>query len=159
MQYMYHDFQSLYDKEAPNALEKLCELIDDVYELIEQRGIKPRWSKGKNLIEYGFYIDSSDKQTSIFFGIWFEYWSVYGNPLSICLDWKTYTDMGRIEKLKKVVDSKKDIFLPYTEYEMFPTISFSLPFLNSVDNPIIFLEVLKSLLGDLSFDLYFQEPK
>ena len=51
---MYYNFKTLYNKQIPSALEKLCELIDDTYEQFEEKGITPRWHTNKYFTEYSF---------------------------------------------------------------------------------------------------------
>ncbi len=154
---MYYNFKALYNKQIPSALEKLCELIDDTYEQCEEKGITPRWHTNKYFTEYGFYIDSGDKKMNLFFGIWVDHWSLAGNPLFVCLDWKSHTDPGKTKKFKDFIETENDVFSKYIEYNEVPSGAVSLTFLNSIDGPGSIVETLKRLLDELDFDRYFNK--
>jgi hypothetical protein len=88
------DIENLFDKEVPDAISKLMDIMYSVkLKLIEkgyniekkQDDVTGRYYKETGH-EYGFYIKDSNGNWILFFGIWFDFWKKYNKPLCIALD-------------------------------------------------------------------------
>jgi hypothetical protein len=67
--------------------------------------------------EYGFYIVSRDKKTSLFVGLWMEYWVDKGIPCAIVLDSAHIDNLNGIKEFKKIQSEFPEYFEELHNYQ------------------------------------------
>ncbi|MCF8369267.1 MAG: hypothetical protein K9G76_09515 [Bacteroidales bacterium] len=77
---------TMFGKHFPESLKRTTNIIDNVYNEFKKRDYNLKWSSDRYFSEYGFYFNLLDEDDKLFFGIWFDYWLNYGNPVCIALE-------------------------------------------------------------------------
>lgn len=149
-------------KEAGKEFSLILQFIDQVYSELhyiqDTRSLKFKIINS-NLSnsegEYGFYIQSHDSRTKLFFGIWLEIWGLTGYPVCISLE----TDRIDYHKLY----SNYEILLKKHQNEINKIINYDNVTIGCIDNNLIFKtdteEDVAMFLDTFVQNIGFQEMK
>jgi hypothetical protein len=147
-------YNTLFDKNAPRELELLLDTTYDVYEHFKTRKFKVKPSEGKYTKwwnEYGFYFENNESNADVFLGLWFSIWVDHGRPLCFSLNWKSHYPKGELleRRFKDFFEVNSKVFDKYLVYEEYPTMCFSLDFLNSLESEVPLIIIFEDLMSHL----------
>ncbi|MBK7970277.1 MAG: hypothetical protein IPK08_15785 [Bacteroidetes bacterium] len=91
------DMNIIFNKQFPASLHKLTELIDGINDDFQKLGYQLKFQGSSYWEEYGYYFTTKDEST-IFFGIWFDYWEKYGEPFCISMEEPTEESKSRFDQ-------------------------------------------------------------
>src|SRR5690606_1725890 len=88
LQSIYYDDMNtrvMFDTSIPKSLILTMDIIESQLNEFQKYDKEVKMTKDYS-IEYGFYFSYLENRKALFFGIWFEYWEISGNPICIALD-------------------------------------------------------------------------
>jgi hypothetical protein len=83
---------TMFGKEFPDGLYKTLVIVDNIFRELKKQKFEVWRTNDKYFAEYGFSFQLPNEET-LFFGLWFDYWRDYGNPICIGLDGDTKTHL------------------------------------------------------------------
>lgn len=150
---MYYNFKKLFNTESAQELDSLMEFVADLYNGLKDKGLSLRWTKYKDFEEYGFYIDSADKNKILFCGIWFDLWETKGIPFCLAFDWKKSVENKIKYEFEKIIQSQSDDNLSILDYQGFPTVTFDATYFDSLDDASPCLNFVIKIIEEMNFGL------
>ncbi|MCA6440695.1 MAG: hypothetical protein IM581_12240 [Chitinophagaceae bacterium] len=91
---MKNNINIFFDRKAADGFDELIEIIYESFELLKKEGKDVQWNQSRDLSVYGFKLLSRSKKFSLFFGMYWHFWSDFGYPICLTLEATT----GHINK-------------------------------------------------------------
>ena len=154
---MYYNFQNLFTTKVANEIESLCAMIIDLYNSLEEKGVKLKWTRDKYFDKFGFYLLSDDGTKDLFCGMWFEVWETYGYPFCFCLDGDKQVANSIKFDLEKIISSEQNPDLAVKDFQGFPIVTFNDAFFQNLNDCTPLVALFVKVTEGLKFNIYFNK--
>ena len=115
----------LFRKEIPGGMKQMISIIENVFKICKRPESykKPIFSTQK-FVEFGFYLESPQTKSRLFYGIWYDAWEYFETPIVITFQYYGKAPVNKLSQVKEWVEKKDIKGVSYKEFENYGIIVF-----------------------------------
>lgn len=135
---------TMFDKKFPESLGKTLLMIEELYKIFKKNGYSGYMTREDTSVEYGFYINLA-KDSTLFLGIWFDYWKKTGYPICLCLD---SDDLEQVNTFETALE-RNGLSAPII-FKEYPTTYIKEQILMDIDNIQKLTDLLTNIISEIA---------